>query len=197
MCGCTSGNPPAPGSTWCEVAHGEFNTRASCTQISQIFHFVQFVWYSFVTSRHDRTGHKAVQKRSVEAKSFFGALGAQMPSKSASPRSSPPPTPANRLSTSPKGPVAKGTTVTRYRCGFPGCNKRYASTDGECCPSRGPGIPGVGGARACWQGAGASLSAGASLGASLLASGCGRRAGVPGILSPGRTVHVACARALA
>jgi hypothetical protein len=141
--------------------------------------------------------HKAVPQ-SGRWKLFFGALGAQMPSKSASPRSSPPPTPANRLSTSPKGPVAKGTTVTRYRCGFPGCNKRYASTDGECCPRRGPGIPGVGGARACWQGAGDSLSAGASLGASLLASGCGRRAGAPGKFpSPGRTVLVACARALA
>ena len=25
--------------------------------------------------------------------------------------------------------------VTRYRCGFPGCNKRYASTDGEPGPT--------------------------------------------------------------
>ena len=151
--------------------------------------------YNFVTTAMFAFVHKDAQVRDEEA--LFRGSWLLMPSKSASPRSSPPPTPANRLSTSPKGPVAKGTTVTRYRCGFPGCNKRYASTDGECCPSRGPGIPGVGGARACWQGAGASLSAGASLGASLLASGCGRRAGVPGILSPGRTVHVACARALA
>ena len=30
---------------------------------------------------------------------------------------------------SPKLTGIKGT-CTRYRCGFPGCNKRYASTDG-------------------------------------------------------------------
>ena len=42
---------------------------------------------------------------------------------SVSERSSP------KLSLSPSGPISKGT-VTRYRCGFPGCNKRYASTDG-------------------------------------------------------------------
>lgn len=47
-----------------------------------------------------------------------------------SPRSSPPPgVPAPKLSTSPKLSGCKNT-VTRYRCGFPGCNKRYASTDG-------------------------------------------------------------------
>ena len=151
--------------------------------------------YNFVTTAMFAFVHnKAVR----DEEALFRGSWLLMPSKSASPRSSPPPTPANRLSTSPKGPVAKGTTVTRYRCGFPGCNKRYASTDGECCPRRGPGIPGVGGARACWQGAGDSLSAGASLGASLLASGCGRRAGAPGKFpSPGRTVLVACARALA
>lgn len=25
-------------------------------------------------------------------------------------------------------------SAIRYRCGFPGCNKRYASTDGACQP---------------------------------------------------------------
>lgn len=39
------------------------------------------------------------------------------------------PSPIIGPQSSPRGAICKGT-VTRYRCGFQGCNKRYASTDG-------------------------------------------------------------------
>ena len=34
----------------------------------------------------------------------------------------------------PTSPVQKPQAMTRYRCGFPGCCKRYASTDGARFP---------------------------------------------------------------
>jgi hypothetical protein len=34
--------------------------------------------------------------------------------------------------------IAKPQLTTRYRCGFPGCNKRYASTDGGHTPREDP-----------------------------------------------------------